>query len=105
MLYLRRRSFPEPDALPRATQSAFACALVLANVGWSLGLSLMTYNDDLWRWTSLAQNFVLAVVLTCFTVSGLLAWKWLDFRRLCLFVCTRRWRSSSSPCSADGVQS
>ncbi|CAE8622078.1 unnamed protein product [Polarella glacialis] len=82
MLLVRRRSFPEPDGVPRATQSAFACAVLLAAVAWSVGLSLLTYNRDLWRWSLELQWLVLLSVLLGFFLSGLLAWKWLVISRL-----------------------
>lgn len=52
ILYVTRRPFPEPDRLLRATKRAFVRAVVVGSVGWSIGLSLLTYNDDLWRWGS-----------------------------------------------------
>lgn len=50
LLYVRRRPFPLDDALLISTQVAFTRAAAVAAAGWSLGLSLMTYNDDLWSW-------------------------------------------------------
>lgn len=50
MLFIRRRTFPDEDRLYRMTQQALVRLSVCASLGWSVGLSLITYNDDLWRW-------------------------------------------------------
>jgi len=50
LLFVRRRCFPEPDGLERSLQRAFLRGAVCSAVGWSAGLSLITYNSDLWQW-------------------------------------------------------
>jgi len=50
LLFSRRRCFPEPDGVERSLQRAFLRGAVCGAVGWSVGLSLITYNGDLWRW-------------------------------------------------------
>lgn len=50
MLFVSQRSFPEPDSVMRKSQQSFMRAATIASIGWSAGLSLLTYNDDLWRW-------------------------------------------------------
>lgn len=50
LLIVRRRCLPERDTLVRAQQRAFLRGAVIAALGWSIGLSLLTYNNDLWKW-------------------------------------------------------
>jgi len=50
LLFVRRRPFPEPALVVRTVDRAFIRSAVFGAVGWSAGLSVITYNDNLWRW-------------------------------------------------------
>jgi len=50
MLHVRRRSFPCDDKIMRREQTGFVNAVLLGSLGWTVGLSLITYNDDLYKW-------------------------------------------------------
>lgn len=69
MLHARRRPFPDDDSCLRSTQMAFVSAAAFGAVGWSIGLSLITYNDDLWRWPWGARAG-LAVGLTLWLIAA-----------------------------------
>lgn len=60
MLLVRRRSFPGDCKVMRRSISSFVNAVVMASFGWTIGLSLVTYNDDLYKW-----NRSGAVILAC----------------------------------------
>lgn len=62
MLLARRRPFPESALIVHKTQQAFVRAAAFGATGWSLGLSLMTYNNDLWRWSWAARACTAACV-------------------------------------------
>lgn len=46
---VKRRSLPEPDGIGRSLQRGFLPAAILASTGWSAALSMLTYNDELWK--------------------------------------------------------
>lgn len=50
MLFVRRRPFPESAHVAHTTQEGFAWGTAIATTIWSIGLSLITYNNNLWRW-------------------------------------------------------
>lgn len=62
LLFVRRRCFPEGDRLERDLQRGFLRGAVLAATGWSFGLSILTYNNDLWRWGGWWQGLVGVIV-------------------------------------------
>merc|ERR1719161_3068566 len=49
MLFVRRRSFPEPGKTARRLQLVFMASAVAIAAAWSAMLSAVTYNDDLWK--------------------------------------------------------
>lgn len=69
LLYAQRRIFPEPSILIRAADIAFVRAAAFGAVGWSAGLTLMTYNDSLWRWNWGARAAV-AVIVTLWLIAA-----------------------------------
>jgi len=68
MLYVRSRPVPMDDRLLRREMNAFSWCVAVASCGWSVGLSLITYNDDLhaWGWTGLFIGYG----ITFFLVAG-----------------------------------
>lgn len=50
LLYVRRRCVPERDARSKRIQRAFLRGAVLGSFGWTVGYSLLTYNDNLYAW-------------------------------------------------------
>jgi len=72
MLFVRQRTFPEPNVLMHFTQTTFNRAAVCAAVGWSVGLSVLTYNDDLWKWNDISKQVVMGLILLWMFLSGLL---------------------------------
>eukprot|EP00747_Dinoflagellata_sp_TGD_P218784 gnl/TRDRNA2_/TRDRNA2_90987_c0_seq1.p1 gnl/TRDRNA2_/TRDRNA2_90987_c0~~gnl/TRDRNA2_/TRDRNA2_90987_c0_seq1.p1 ORF type:complete len:930 (-),score=124.10 gnl/TRDRNA2_/TRDRNA2_90987_c0_seq1:66-2855(-) len=48
LLHVRQRAFPENCETMRRLQSVFVMAATWASVGWTFGLSYITYNDDFW---------------------------------------------------------
>jgi hypothetical protein len=76
LLHVRRRGFPEHDGVMRRLMILYVRVSCFASVGWSIGLSCITYNDDLWKLTY-QDN----VILVC----GLVAW--LGFAVCLLFAC------------------
>lgn len=52
MLFVRRRPFPEDGAALHGAQEGFCRIVMPFALVWSLLLSLITYNDDLWRWVA-----------------------------------------------------
>merc|ERR1712079_891713 len=55
MLYVRQRPVPTDDRLMRREMNGYAWCVAVASCGWTAGLSLITYNNDLheWGWTGL----------------------------------------------------
>jgi len=55
MLYIRRRPVPMDDRVLRREMNAYAWCVAVAACGWSAGLSLITYNNNLheWGWAGL----------------------------------------------------
>lgn len=85
LLYIRRRAFPDDDdsekVLEQTTQNAFVRAAVCAGAGWSAGLTLITYNDELWTWGH--WRYVVLVALAAWMVmSAVVAFlhRWKDLR-------------------------
>eukprot|EP00930_Biecheleria_cincta_P071656 TRINITY_DN59129_c0_g1_i1.p1 TRINITY_DN59129_c0_g1~~TRINITY_DN59129_c0_g1_i1.p1 ORF type:complete len:829 (-),score=136.99 TRINITY_DN59129_c0_g1_i1:49-2535(-) len=70
MLFVSQRSFPEPDSVMRKSQQTFMRAATIASIGWSAGLSLLTYNDELWRWGWGKAIAPLAVVIWLTVSAG-----------------------------------
>jgi len=50
LLFVRRRTFPAAAQVCHATQKTFVAGSCIFAALWSVGLSLITYNDDLYLW-------------------------------------------------------
>jgi len=59
MLYVRRRPVPTDDRLMRREMNGYSWCVAVASCGWTAGLSLITYNNDLheWGWKGLFIGF------------------------------------------------
>lgn len=66
MVHVRRRAFPKCDMVLRREQAAFLNAVLLGSIGWSLGLSFITYNDDLYKLGNGGKLILFAVFLWLF---------------------------------------
>lgn len=67
MLYIRRRPVPISDKVMRRQQSGYLFAVMTGCIGWYVGLSLITYNDELylWSWYSKAATGASVVFWLC----------------------------------------
>lgn len=70
LLMIRRRTFPKADVLDHHLMGAFLKAAVFGGVGWSIGLSCITYNDDLWKWGYWKVVVTVVVTLWLITAAG-----------------------------------
>jgi len=52
LVFVRRRVFAKPDRAMRHTQRNFVIALAAGIPAWSAMLSLITYNENLFEWSS-----------------------------------------------------
>jgi len=74
MLYVRRKPVPTADRDVRKEMNTFSCCVVVAAVGWSAGLSLVTYNDDLYKYDGLGWLLIVGVMLWMLVSSILMTW-------------------------------
>jgi len=79
ILYVRRRPFPTSDKVMRQVHSSFMLGVMMGSIGWTTGLSFLTYNDDIWRWgvwgrvamVSIYSWWVLSVVVVMLVYNSI----------------------------------
>uniref|UniRef100_A0A7S1R3E9 Uncharacterized protein n=1 Tax=Alexandrium catenella TaxID=2925 RepID=A0A7S1R3E9_ALECA len=69
LLFVNRRPVPVDDVAMRREISTYAWCVVVTGLAWTLGLSLVTYNDDLYKWGYGGVSVFLAMVAFMFAGS------------------------------------
>jgi len=81
LLKTRRRPTPESDFNLRGEMNTFLLCIAVVNIGWSAGLSLITYNDDLFKYSARDCQLLMGGVFCWMILSyGLVAF---GVRRKC----------------------
>jgi hypothetical protein len=71
LLFARRRIFPQRDEVARNSQIALGWCAISIGVAWSLALSFLTYNNEIWKWSREAQAAARATFWAwCFASCG-----------------------------------
>lgn len=69
LLYVKRQLPPDNGSCARAAQISFAIQALYTSIGWNLGLSMITYNEDLWKagsaLTAVKVSIVAWLLLSC----------------------------------------
>merc|ERR1712107_106272 len=82
LLYVRRRPVPVQDTGLRREMNTFASCVAIASIGWTIGLSLITYNPDLWRLGdkgSLIVILMFAWIILSFLIAWFITMAWLAY--------------------------
>eukprot|EP00747_Dinoflagellata_sp_TGD_P022423 gnl/TRDRNA2_/TRDRNA2_129100_c1_seq1.p1 gnl/TRDRNA2_/TRDRNA2_129100_c1~~gnl/TRDRNA2_/TRDRNA2_129100_c1_seq1.p1 ORF type:complete len:404 (+),score=57.42 gnl/TRDRNA2_/TRDRNA2_129100_c1_seq1:177-1214(+) len=82
LLYVRQRAFPEADETMCRLQSVFTVAASWASIGWCVGLSMITYNDDFCDLTKTSQNLYLLGVTSWMAAAIVWALAYNEWKRL-----------------------
>eukprot|EP00929_Paragymnodinium_shiwhaense_P122840 TRINITY_DN9600_c0_g2_i2.p1 TRINITY_DN9600_c0_g2~~TRINITY_DN9600_c0_g2_i2.p1 ORF type:complete len:707 (-),score=140.18 TRINITY_DN9600_c0_g2_i2:50-2170(-) len=72
LLLTRRRPCPVSDFVMRRETNMFMACVAAANVGWSVGLSLITFNDELYKYGPVLQNLIFWGVIGWMVLSVLI---------------------------------
>eukprot|EP00929_Paragymnodinium_shiwhaense_P122838 TRINITY_DN9600_c0_g1_i1.p1 TRINITY_DN9600_c0_g1~~TRINITY_DN9600_c0_g1_i1.p1 ORF type:complete len:830 (-),score=194.65 TRINITY_DN9600_c0_g1_i1:146-2635(-) len=72
LLFVRRRPEPVSDFVMRRETNMFMACVAAANIGWSVGLSVITFNDDLWTYDPLVKAVIFWGVVGWIVVSVLI---------------------------------
>uniref|UniRef100_A0A7S4QN82 Anoctamin transmembrane domain-containing protein n=1 Tax=Alexandrium monilatum TaxID=311494 RepID=A0A7S4QN82_9DINO len=74
MLYVRRRPVPVDDMTMRRELNAYSWCVVVAGLAWTAGLSLITYNDDLYKWGGGGVGIFVGMILFMLLGSAITVW-------------------------------
>lgn len=73
MMSVRRHPVPVSDRIMRQETNTYVCCVTVGCMGWSAGLSSITYNDDLWMLSfSTRVLLMLGVVLWLFSTTAVM---------------------------------
>merc|ERR1719291_141954 len=99
LLFVRRRPIPVSDKVMRREMNTFTSCVAIASIGWTAGLSLITYNDELYKW-GWAGTGILIGMVAWILLSFVLSW---CFTRLWITYVTKlKARSGSSYSDSSG---
>jgi hypothetical protein len=70
LLWVRQRPFPSSDELARRLMIAFTIGTIFLGLAWTIGLSLLTYNDDLWRMDQPSRTALMCAIFFGMTLEA-----------------------------------